>query len=609
MAGFKKTVQDSGVAGFFTFDGESFDPTTRLLTSSPLVILDESANQNDGILLVGSQEPTKAYRAGMPSLVPLEPSLQYSMGFGVYGRVNGVWPKALIQVPHHSAYNTATEHGSFTVSLLYNKTADESYVRTTEYPGLAFANFAKTLLHKPAMIRIEIHEPWASSSYMRFAFPNGNLDIPSSKFIDFYNSQHLVFARWEVKAVSGGTGYTGIATVVIDGVVMATSSTFYNDVPPVTAVNQPMEIGGTSTASAVLDDRSTVPTYIDQVALWARPLKDIEIWRLFKKVWEYQDMVMKKGPVIYLPLQDDEAINNTDVFKRGYGSISSAAAYHSGTVIRTRPGPPNLPAARGMLFNKAMLLIHATYSGSPSAWMSWDPDNYAIEFWIKTGGSERAVIFSAQGSDKPYSGPLVELNVGPTGAFANGSIAFTESEGNTVATPTGEFLNNGGWHHIIVQRREGLYLEIIVDGDLKASKQVPKASGLNTWANVIRVMGTAPGKLYCDGELAHLAIYNGKTFQQYEAASRYQYATIYRIRGNTTLRGVPYRARVRLYHYRTGELVDQGDSAASDGAFTFYLKDNSQICAQILSMADSNIRVRGFGPINPAEIPDTPVTL
>ena len=66
---------------------------------------------------------------------------------------------------------------------------------------------------------------------------------------------------------------------------------------------------------------------------------------------------------------------------------------------------------------------------------------------------------------------------------------------------------------------------------------------------------------------------------------------------------------MRLYHYRTGELVDQGDSAASDGAFTFYLKDNSQICAQILSMADSNIRVRGFGPINPAEIPDKPVTL
>lgn len=243
------------------------------------------------------------------------------------------------------------------------------------------------------------------------------------------------------------------------------------------------------------------------------------------------------------------------------------------------------------------------------AWLNWDANNYAIEFWIKTGGSERAVILSAQGADKPYSGPLIELNIGPTGAYLNGSIAFTESEGNLVATPSGNFLNNGSWHHVIVQRRAGLYLEIIVDGSLMASKQVPKAVGLNAWANIIYMMGAGPGKLYCDGELSHLAIYNGRTFDEFEAASRYQYATIYRVRGNTTLRGVPYRARVRLYNYRTGELVDQGDSAASDGGFTFYLKDNATLCSQILSMADTNVRVRGFGPISPAEIPDSPTTL
>ena len=109
--------------------------------------------------------------------------------------------------------------------------------------------------------------------------------------------------------------------------------------------------------------------------------------------------------------------------------------------------------------------------------------------------------------------------------------------------------------------------------------------------------------------MAHLAIYNGKTFDEFEASSRYQYAVIYRVRGNTTLRGVPYRARVRLYNYVTGGLVDQDDSLASDGSFTFYLKDNSLLCSQILAMNDTNVRVRGFGPISPAEIPDSPITI
>lgn len=608
MAGFKKTIQDFLPAGFYTFDGDAFDPVTRLYTSSPLIVMDESTHQNDGIMLVGTEEPSKGYRAGMASLVSIEPSAQYSMCFGFYGKVNGVWPKALVQVPHHTSYENAVNRGSFTFVLLFRKTADESYLRTTEYPALSSASFVKTLIHKPGMLRIQFHDPWSAANFTRFIFPNGNIDVLNTKVVDFYGNQHLVVARWEVRPVDGGTGFVGVATVSINGTVVGTKTTAYADTPPVTAINQPMEIGGTSTSSGQFDDRMTTPVYIDQVAVWNRALKNVEQLRLFKKVWEYQEMVMKKGPTIYLPLQDDAVIADTSVFKRGFGSIGTADVYHTGPVVRVRAGPPALPAARAMLFSKAMLQIKNTTSYSNPSWMSWDADNYAIEFWIKTGGTERAVIFASQGADKPYAGPLIELNIGPTGGFSNGTLAFTESEGSFVATPSGDFFNNGSWHHVIAQRREGKYLELMVDGDLKASKLVPKST-LSTWANVIYLMGLAPGRLYCEGELAHVAIYNGKTFDQFEASSRFQYATIYRVRGNTTLRGVPYRARVRLYNYRTGEMVDQDDSKASDGSFTFYMKDNSLLCSQILAMNDTNVRVRGFGPIAPAEIPDSPITI
>lgn len=612
MAGFKKTIQDYLPGGFYTFDGDAFDPVTRLYTSVPLTVMDESTHQNDGILLVGSQEPTKAYRAGMASLVGLEPSHQQSMCFGFYGRVNGVWPKAFVQVPHHTSLDTTAANGSFTVLMMLNKAASEQYVRDTEYPSLTYASFSKTVFRKPGMVSISVVEPYYSPSYVRFVFPNGNIDVPIAKVVEFYGKAHLIIARWEVKPDGGGTGFTGIATVSIDGVVMGTSSAIYVDTPPVTAINLPVEIGGTSTSSPQLDDRACVPTYIDQVAIWPRALKNVEQWRLFKKVWEYQEMVMKKGPTIYLPLQDDPVITDTNLFKRGYGAIDNAVAYHTGPVVRSRPGPGAMPGQKGMMFPKAMLQIKSINYNYPSypnyAWISWDPDNYAIEFWIKTGGTERAVIFSAQGADKPYAGPLVELNVGATGGFSNGTLSFTETEGSFVATPTEEFINNGNYHHVVVQRRAGQYLEIMVDGSLKASKLVPKST-MNQWANIIYAMGSAPGRLYCEGEMSHLAIYNGKTFDEFEASSRFQYNTIYRVRGNTTLRGVPYRARVRLYNYVTGELVDQGESRTSDGSFTFYLKDNSTLCSQILSMNDTNVRVRGFGPISPAEIPDSPITI
>ena len=610
MAGFKKSIQDMRPAGFYTFDGEAFNPTTRLLTGSPLVILDESDNQNDGLLMVGLQEPTKAYRAGMASLAPVEPANQQSMCFGYYGKVNGVWPKALVQIPHHAAMDTTANLGSFTVGFLYNKTKDEAYLRDAEYPALTYATLSKTLFYKPGMVRVTVIDPWNTSDLLRFVFPNGTIDVQQGAVTDFYGGTHFVVARWEVRPKAGGDGYTGVATVLINGSVMGTLSTDYADVVPVTTINLPAEVAGYSANDGNFDDRATTPIYLDQLAIWNRALKNVELLRLFKKVWEYNDMVLRKGPAIYLPLQDDIAVNNTEVFKTGYGSVGSVNAYTTGPVVRSRPGPPNVPGSRGFMFSRGLVQIRTTtWYGQPIGWLSWDSDNYAIEFWVNTGGTERAVLFSAQAADKPFSGPLVELNVGATGGFSNGTITFTESEQASVSTPSGEFINNGNWHHVVVQRREGKYLEIFVDGDLKASKQVSKSAGLNAWPNIMYAMGAAPGNLYCEGEMAHLAVFNGKTFSDFEAASRYQYAIIYRVRGNTTLRGVPYRARVRLYHYRTGELVDQMDSAATDGSFTFYLKDNSLVCSQILSMNDTNVRVRGFGPIAPSEIADSPITI
>ena len=603
MSGYKKTVQDSAPAGFWTFDGEPYDANTRLHTHSPLVIFDESTHSNDGILMIGNQEPNYTYRAGMPSLVAQEPSLQSCFCVGAYGKINGVYPKALVQIPHTSSYNTSASNGSFTIALLLNKPSDESVFRTAEYPsGPWTSTLTRNIISKPGMFSLLLIDYWSTTDVLSAIFPNGTMSIPVTSIPNFYGTTHHIVARWSVVpgSIDGGA-FTGTATLIVDGVTVGKSTTEYLDVPPATSGSTlPFEIGGTSTASATYDDRATSRTYIDQIAFWTSALPNIMVWRLFKKIWGYQDMLLKKAPSIYIPFEDDPVTNSTGVYLAAGTGLTS---YHVGDVVRARPGPTNIPGSKSMLFARATHVVKAVSNGMDISPLTLNADNYAFEMWIKTAANQRAVIMSMQGNDKPYLGPLIEINVNSEGGYANGVITYRENEITAVSTPANDFTNNGAFIHVIVQRRGGEYLEIFVNGDLKASKLVAK-QGINAKYSLINLMGSPPGNLYCDGSMAHFAVYNGKTFEEFEASTRYQFTTIYRVRGVTTLRAAPYSARVRLYHYRSGVLVDQMDSQAADGSFTFYLKDNSLVTSQILSMNDSNVRVRGFGPIIPAEILD-----
>lgn len=600
MAGFKRTIQEFGPAGFWTFDGEPFNLTTRLFEHSPLTIFDESETLNDGILMVGSDEPSKAYRAGMGSQVPLEPGGQNCLCFGFYGAVNGLFPKAFVQVPDNPAYDTGDENGSFTVVFVFKKPSDEATTRAFNYPSFATSTFTKTLFTKGGLFTFTITDPWSGGDYITAAFPNGSMIVNTSTLSNFYGDEHLVIARWKVDpSATGPEAFVGTATLIVDGVVYGETKTTYAVSPPTTYFANNIEIGGTSSNSPVMDDRATTAIYMDQIALFTRGLEDVECYRLVKKMWEYETMVVRKGPSIYVPFSDDPVVNTTDTYQR----VGSAQCYHTGQVVRNRPGPSNIPGSRAFLFARAIQVIKTTPSGYPAYPVALNADNYAFEMFLKTATTERAVVLSCQGVEKPYLGPLLQLNVGETGGYQGGALTFSENELGAVSTPIGEYANDGAFRHVVIQRRAAEWLEIIVDGELKASKKVGKA-GLNALPGIITLMGSMPGQLYCDGELAHFAVYSGKVFTEAEAMARAQYMKIYRVRGNVTLRGTPYRATVRLYHYRTGELVAAGESLAEDGSYDFYLKNNAPVSVMVMSTADTNVRVRGFGPIIPAELPD-----
>lgn len=601
MSGYKRTVQEFGPAGFWTFDGEPYNYTDRTFTHQPLTIFDESETLHDGLLMLGDEYPDKAYRAGMTSLVLLEPGLQQSLALGYYGKIQGTWPKAYVQVTDNAAFDTSANNGSFTVVMMFKKTTDEADLRAQEYPTMSTYDFTKTVFEKAGLFTFTIVDRWATTDRVIFTFPNGSTTLAITDIANFYGVEHHLVAKWEVAVGQGGL--VGTATVIIDGVTIMEKSTVYTSVVPTTYFPNTISIGGNSLNSTRYDDRATSPLYIDQVALFTRALTTVEIFRLFKKVWQYQDMVMKKAPDIYMTLGDDVNVVDTSTILLA----GSATCFHTGQVVRRRSGPPGIPSSLGFLYADAVQIIRAKISSSSLVRpVDLDTDNYSVEMWLKTSETSRATVMSWQGVEKPFGGPTIELNVTAAGAYRSGALTFKDGETGGVTTPIGEFLNDGVYNHIVVQRRLGSILEIIVNGKLKASAAIAKG-GVNVYPGIISLMGSLPGNLYCDGELSHFAVYKDKTFTEAEASSRSGYTTIYRIRGNVTLRGVPYSATVRMYDYASGALVGSLLSASADGSYEFYLKDNSPLAAQILSTNDTNVRVRGFGPVVPAEIPDLPV--
>lgn len=89
MSGYKSTVIEDDAASLWSFDGDSYDESSRVLivpAGSPKYIIDEIDNLNPAILQTNSTPTQIGYRMGMSSLVEHEMQDQRSMSFG-YNRI------------------------------------------------------------------------------------------------------------------------------------------------------------------------------------------------------------------------------------------------------------------------------------------------------------------------------------------------------------------------------------------------------------------------------------------------------------------------------------------------------------------------------------------
>ena len=595
MSGYKTTVLSMKPKLFITFDGDAFDDQSRMYTAVPRYILDESGFENHGIMQdSGAVSGYSGYRAGMPSVVKLEQFQQYSCSFGYYGRrpaAPNVYEKAYVEVPH-SATSLGFPEGKFTVMFVVRKDGIGQY-RADNNTTLSAT---RPLIRKSGVFNLYMNYPWASNEQLCFAIPGGDVvtyNIPS----DFHGQMQHITATWDVTRANNGD-YLGVATLYVNGAAVATRTKNYYDAYPNLNTPTSLFIGGIPDTGTWHSDRNTENCQIDQVAVYDKALPMNTVGRMMRKTMSYRDMILAAKPYAYWECADAED-PNTNVLTNSVSS--SQAAYllgGTGLVSRGVPGPSQVPGGTAVqVANGGQIFIQNPNSfASPVVNIAND---YTVEFWFSATATQIASIFAMNGTARPFNGINLTLNM-RNNQFSAGSIQLQETEGDWITT-TGNF-NDGKEHHCAIVKR-GNVLELWLDGSMRASKTIAKTS--SGAPGTAAFFAVAPGRQATDGWASQIAFYGG-AMQEGQITARANYRRIYKVRGQVTLRGIPYKANVRVYSHFNGQLITEIFSDPTGGDYLVELYDNRNVDLVVLNAQDPTIRYRVYGPVTPSEYEDLP---
>ena len=226
-------------------------------------------------------------------------------------------------------------------------------------------------------------------------------------------------------------------------------------------------------------------------------------------------------------------------------------------------------------------------------------NDYTVEFWFAATATQIASIFAMNGTARPFNGINLTLNM-RNNQFSAGSIQLQETEGDWITT-TGNF-NDGKEHHCAIVKR-GNVLELWLDGSMRASKTIAKTS--SGAPGTAAFFAVAPGRQATDGWASQIAFYGG-AMQEGQITARANYRLIYKVRGQVTLRGIPYKANVRVYSHFNGQLITEIFSDPTGGDYLVELYDNRNVDLVVLNAQDPTIRYRVYGPVTPSEYEDLP---
>lgn len=594
MSGYKTSALAYGPKLFLTFDGDAFDEYSRQFTAAPAVILDESGEENHAILHdSGVASGFPGHRAGEPSLVNLEPGGQYAASFGYYGRrlaAPNVYEKAYLEVPSNASSFEFPDNGQFTVMFILQKD-DVSQYRADNGTN----TMSRPLIRKTGVFTSRIIYNAFSTTVFEVTTPDGTAltyTIPAG----WHGVNHHIAYVWKAGIYGVDNIKTGVMTVYIDGIVVATNSKTYTGALPVTNVNSAIYIGGVPEAATHNSDRQTEDCRFDQIAIYDFAMLGSQVTRMYRKMLSYREMIIRALPTNYWECGEDESVN-TNILVSSYSTSTDVATLTggSGKIARGTTGPDQVPSAKAVSASDGGQIYFSAAIGTVFS----IANDYTVEFWFKCTSTTIASVFSLLGAQYPYAGLNLTINLGDN-QYRSGALQLQESETEWI-TATGNW-NDGNFHHLAIVKRSTT-LELWLDGSMRGSMEVTSRS--TGYPGTASMFGSAPGRLAASGAASNIAWYT-RSLQEQEITARAAYQKIYKIRGRVTLRGVPYKANVRVYSHISGALMQEIFSNSSDGEYLAELYDNRLIDLVVMNSQDPSIRYRVYGPVTPSEYEDLP---
>lgn len=617
MAGYKQTVLDLKPICFLTFDGD----TLYNKANGELIykhITDESNNNHNGILQT-NDDLRKSYLMGQPSLIERENSVnQASITFAPFGydlneRVNFPFEKSMVEVLHTDALLFPDD---YSIMFNFNKHSDDSFLRTLiwdeptqTYKKRSSSNtvtLKRTFIRKGPQIQISyIDKYYGADDVLSFDFPgytyeiNINDIVGVTKTSDFYNDTWHIAVTHKVIKISGNM-FQNRYRVYINGVINHEYTTDIIFIPFTAKNVSAIEIGGNRDASDpnILNDRQTTPLTLDQISFFDKALTSEQIMDCFKKTVSYTKMITKSEPLLYIPMNDQESDNSSNM-KISVGNKANWVSSYSDMYPFTQKdivlSADRIGVERGVQFFNANAKVHDTLSNANIINASGD---YSLEFWGSFTDQERCVIVSCQSNVSPFKGILVEGN-----RYHNedrpGMIQVRLDDTLFLTCPLYDAkgakssYNDGKVRHYVVVRR-GTDMLLYID-NVAVNKMQVSATTLIPNNGVLYFMGMGPGDTNTNGVIGQFAFYQ-RALGQHEIAARSFFNVKMIIKGRVTLQGTPYKCDIRIYQHGTGELLHEYVSD-TNGDYAINVYTNNFVDIVFLDKEDTSVQMRIVGPI------------
>lgn len=595
MAGFKQLLQDMQPATLISFDGEVWNTGTRFIDSG--IIIDEMRNQ-DGIITQESNELVYAgYRAGGRSLIELDQFDQYSLRFCPTGANKPAeragfsrFPKAMVSIPNNLAYNFGGKE--FTYSMLVNRGEAE------------WGNAADT------------DGKWRRGAYTDILFSHGGI---------ITLAQHYYWStpsRWEIKlhplaqpvlSVEGEiipARLAGRATwlvirfkdytleVFIDGNLIASkdiSSLVDVNHFTIDAGSKEFTLGGQALpydATKLYSDRLTRTYDFDAVAIFTRAITDLEIVKLFRRIWNYDEMLRVDNPSNYCRFDDD-------ALSKGYIEMTVSTLYNARLNIigNYRNAEPRqigkITGTRGIRFTNGTHIKAQAQDYTKLVDLNRD---YIIEFFFRTSDANRGVLFQQAHTQFPYEQLTIWFN--SRRGQQVGGVMEMDLASTDIQIQIADNITFNEWHHLVIRKQGDKYC-VWIDGNMVLEDYNHRADPQSGTTGV-HFLSSPFHHHYLSADLSTLTTYP-RALSNEKIQAHCNYDTVYRIRGTVTLMGNPTDATIRIYSHDSGKLLGEVTSHPVTGVYIFDLLSNERVDVFAFHKHDSTVKFRAYGFIVPYE--------